>query len=229
MPEDMNGSATQHHTRDNSSLTASVEKRVLVWLARRMPRWVNSDHLTLLGLVAMLFAGFSFWAGQWSPYALLGVVFCLALNWLGDSLDGTLARVRDRQRPRYGFYVDHVVDVFGVAFLVIGLALSPYMSLMVGLGLLLAYLMLSAEIYLAAHTVGIFRISYWKFGGTELRILMAAGTVYALYHPEVSLAGQSYLLFDVAGVIGVAGLAVTLIVSVIRNTRALYLAEPLTK
>ncbi len=228
MPENVN-EATHHHTRDNSSLTASVEKRILVWLARRMPSRVNSDHLTLLGLVAMFLAGLSFWAAQWTPYALFAVVVCLGLNWLGDSLDGTLARVRDRQRPRYGFYVDHVVDVFGAAFLMIGLALSPYMSLMVGLGLLLVYLMLSAEIYLATHTVGIFRISYWKFGGTELRILMAAGTIYALYHPEVSLAGQSYLLFDVAGVIGIASLAITLIVSVIRNTKTLYLAEPLAK
>jgi len=223
------GSTRQHHTRDNSSLTASVEKRILVWLARRMPSRVSSDHLTLLGLAAMFFAGFSFWMGQWTPYALFGVVLCLALNWLGDSLDGTLARVRDRQRPRYGFYVDHVVDVFGAAFLMIGLALSPYMSVMVGLGLLLAYLMLSAEIYLATHTVGIFRISYWKFGGTELRILLAAGTVYALYHPEVTLAGRSYLLFDVAGVVGIASLVVTLIVSVVRNARTLYLAEPLAK
>ncbi|MGH9459823.1 MAG: CDP-alcohol phosphatidyltransferase family protein, partial [Vicinamibacteria bacterium] len=182
MPEDVSkdrNGVTPHHTRDNSSLTASLEKRVLVWLARRTPNAVSSDHLTLLGLAAMFFAGFFFWAGRWSPYALFGVVFCLALNWLGDSLDGTLARVRDRQRPRYGFYVDHVVDVFGAAFLMIGLALSPYMSSMVGLGLLLSYLMLSAEIYLATHTVGIFRISYWKLGGTELRILLAAGTIYA--------------------------------------------------
>jgi len=231
MPEDVSkdkNEATPHHTRHNSSLTASVEKRFLVWLARRTPRSVSSDHMTLLGLAAMFCAGLSFWAGRWSPSALFGVVPCLALNWLGDSLDGTLARVRDRQRPRYGFYVDHVADVFGAAFL-IGLALSPSMSSMVGLGLLLSYLMLSAEIYLATHAIGIFRISYWKFGGTELRILLAAGTIYALYHPQVSLAGQSYLLFDVAGVIGIVSLAVTLIASVVRNTRTLYLAEPLTK
>lgn len=144
MPENVN-EATHHHTRDNSSLTASVEKRILVWMARRMPSRVNLDHLTLLGLVAMFLAGLSFWAAQWAPYALFAVVVCLGLNWLGDSLDGTLARVRDRQRPRYGFYVDHIVDVFGAAFLMVGLALSPYMSLMVGLGLLLVYLMLSAR------------------------------------------------------------------------------------
>ena len=173
------------HSRVNTSLTAGVEKRALVWLARRAPSWVNSDHLTLLGLAAMFLAGFSYWAAQWNPYLLFGVVIALVLNWLGDSMDGTLARVRDRQRPRYGFYVDHIVDVFGAAAVLIGLALSPYMSSMVALGLLLVYLMLSAEIYLATHTVGTFKISYWIFGGTELRIVLAAGTVYALYRPEV--------------------------------------------
>lgn len=229
MTANSTGVSTGHHTRDNSSLTASIESRVLVWLARRMPVWVSSDQLTVLGLVAMLFAGLCFWAGHWLPHAPFGVVLCLALNWLGDSLDGTLARVRDRQRPRYGFYVDHVVDVFGAAFLLTGVALSPYMSVMIGLSLLLVYLMLSAEIYLATHAVGIFRISYWKFGGTELRILLAVGTIYVLYRPELSLGGRSYLFFDVAGVIGIASLVVTLVVSVIRNTRTLYVAEPLSK
>ncbi len=215
------------HSRVNTSLTAGVEKRALVWLARRAPSWVNSDHLTLLGLAAMFLAGFSYWAAQWNPYLLFGVVIALVLNWLGDSMDGTLARVRDRQRPRYGFYVDHIVDVFGAAAVLIGLALSPYMSSMVALGLLLVYLMLSAEIYLATHTVGTFKISYWIFGGTELRIVLAAGTVYALYRPEVILAGTTYLLFDVAGVIAIACLGVTLLVSVFRNTRTLYFAERL--
>lgn len=215
------------HSRENTSLTAGVEKRALVWLARRAPNWVSSDHLTLLGLAAMFLAGFSYWVAQWNSYVLFGVVIALALNWLGDSMDGTLARVRDRQRPRYGFYVDHIVDVFGAAAVLIGLALSPYMSSMVALELLVAYLMLSAEIYLATHTVGTFKISYWIFGGTELRIVLAAGTVYAIYRPEVTLAGATYLLFDVAGVIAMACLGATLLVSVFRNTRTLYLAEPL--
>ncbi len=217
------------HSRENTSLTAGVEKRALVWMARRTPSWVSSDHLTLLGLAAMFLAGVSYWAAQWNRYVLFVVVVALALNWLGDSMDGTLARVRDRQRPRYGFYVDHVVDVFGAAAVLIGLALSPHMSSMVALGLLLAYMMLSAEIYLATHTVGTFKISYWIFGGTELRIVLAAGTVYALYRPEVTLAGTTYLLFDVAGVIAIACLGVTLLVSVFRNTRTLYLSEPLDK
>ena len=216
------------HSRENTSLTAGVEKRALVWLAQHAPASVNSDHLTLLGLAAMFLAGFSYWAAQWNPYLLYGVVIALVLNWLGDSLDGTLARVRDRQRPRYGFYVDHIVDVFGAAAVLIGLALSPYMSSMVALALLVVYMMLSAEIYLATHTVGTFKISYWIFGGTELRMVLAAGTVYALYRPEVTLAGTTYLLFDVAGVIAIACIGVTLLVSVFRNTRTLYLSEPLT-
>ncbi len=223
----MTNETYQGHARENLGFTARAEKRVLIWLAERTPASVNSDHLTVLGLLGMFFAGFSFWAAQWNRYALFGVVFGLAVNWLGDSLDGTLARVRNKLRPRYGFYVDHIVDVFGAVFLLGGLAFSGYMSTAVAAGLLLVYLMLNAEIYLATHTVGTFRISFWKLGGTELRILLAAGTMYMMYHPEVGLAGETYLLFDVGGVVGIVALAVVLIVSVIRNARTLYLAEPL--
>jgi len=89
------------HTRE-LGVTANVEKRVLIWLAERLPQWVTSDQLTLLGLFAMLMAGLSYWAAQWDERALFLVVVALGLNWFGDSLDGTLARVRNRQRPRYG-------------------------------------------------------------------------------------------------------------------------------
>src|SRR5215470_17351273 len=110
--------------RSLTSLLAPLEKRLLLWLAARMPRWVRSDHLTVLALVAMLLAGLSYWLARVSDVGLLLVVVWLAINWFGDSLDGTLARVRRQQRPRYGFYVDHIVDCFGVLFLFGGLALS---------------------------------------------------------------------------------------------------------
>src|SRR5258708_586492 len=108
------------------SLTASLEKRALIWLAKRTPRSIKSDHLTLLGFAAQLLAGVSYALARWNRYALLLVIFFLALNWLGDSLDGTLARVRNQQRPRYGFYVDHMVDSFGALFLMPAFALSCY-------------------------------------------------------------------------------------------------------
>src|SRR5215510_11503507 len=110
--------------RVHTSFSAEVERRVLVWLADRMPAWVNSDHLTALGLISMAGAGLAYWASRWSKWMLVGAIACLALNWLGDSLDGTLARVRQCQRPRYGFYVDHITDTVAAFFLMGGLALS---------------------------------------------------------------------------------------------------------
>src|SRR5580704_15019482 len=114
--------------REQESFFAPLEKRLLVRMAKATPRWINSDHLTLLGFVSMFFAGLSYWLARWNKYMLLVVILWLASNWLGDSLDGTLARVRNRQRPRYGFYVDHITDAFGTFFLVAGMGMSGYMS-----------------------------------------------------------------------------------------------------
>lgn len=207
------------------SLLAPVEKRCLVWLARRLPRWVNPDHLTSLGFVAMLMAGLSYSLARWNRWALLLVIFWLAVNWFGDSLDGTLARVRNNQRPRYGFYVDHVVDTLGALFFMSGLALSGYMHWMMALGLLIAYFMLSIEVYLATYTLGAFRFAFWGLSPTELRILMAIGNIVLLLHPMVWIQGERYRLFDVAGVIGITAIGLTFLVSVIRNTIVLYRAE----
>lgn len=217
----------QDAKRAQMSLLAPIEKRCLIWLAERMPEWVNSDHLTLLGLLAMLMAGISYWLSRWNRLALLAVIFWLAVNWFGDSLDGTLARVRNKLRPRYGFYVDHVVDALGTLFLVGGLGLSGYMSPFVALGLLIAYFMLSIEVYLATYTIGTFHLSHWKMSPTELRILLAIGNLVLFCRPMVRIAGRSFLLFDVCGVIGIVGMGIVLIAAVSRNTRALYEAERL--
>ena len=215
------------HVREHGIALAHVEKRTLIWLAERLPRWVNSDHLTILALAAMAVAGLAFWASQWNTATLFVVVGALGVNWFGDSLDGTLARVRNQQRPMYGFYVDHVLDIMGALFLFVGLGLSPYMSPVIALLLLVAYLMISAEVYLATHTCGVFRISQFKVGPTELRILLAVGTLYLLYEPLVELGGTTYLLFDLGGVVGIAGMFGALLSSTARNTRTLYRAEPI--
>ena len=217
---------TQPHIREHGSLLAPYEKRALVWLAERMPAWVTSDQLTGLALIAMLGAGLAYWTASRNPLALLFVVIGLAVNWFGDSLDGTLARVRNQQRPRYGFYVDHVVDLLGTCFLLGGLGLSGYMSPLVAMGLLVAYLMTSAEIFLATHACGVFRLSMWKIGPTELRILLALGTVSLLFKSWVMLWGQPYRLFDVGGIVAIGGLTVAMVRSTARNTAALYRAEP---
>jgi phosphatidylglycerophosphate synthase len=213
--------------RVHTSLLASAEKRCLIWLAGRLPAAVNSDHLTVLAGVAMLAAGLCYWMAPGKPLALWGVVLALAVNWFGDSLDGTLARVRGHERPRYGFYVDHVLDSIGILFLIGGLMLGGFMSTGVGAAFLISYYLLSNEIALATHTVGTFRISYWKFGPTELRILLAAGTIQLLRSPEVTMFGSRVLLMDVGGTVAVMGLLGTFVASAIVNTRALYRAEPL--
>jgi archaetidylinositol phosphate synthase len=219
--------AFQEAKREQVSLFAPAERRLLLWLAHRTPRWINSDHLTALGLLSLLGAGLSYWYARDSHAGLSLATTFLALNWLGDSLDGTLARVRNRQRPRYGFYVDHIVDAFGTFFLLGGLALSGYMSAPIAAGLLIAYFMLSIEVYLATYTIGTFHLSFWKFSPTELRILLAIGNLALLYHPQVSLAGKSYQLFDVGGAIGVTGMAAMLIATVAAHTAHLYRAERL--
>ena len=172
-----------------------------------MPAWVNSDHLTLLGFVAMFAAGLLYWAASVDCRALLGVIVALAVNWFGDSLDGTLARVRQRQRPRYGFYVDHITDAIGTFFLMGGLALSGYMNPFIALGLLVVYLLLSIEVYLTTYTIGSFHLSFWSFGPTELRLLLCVGNI-ALYVPVpwCKMLGRDYRIFDVGGVIGIAGM-----------------------
>jgi phosphatidylglycerophosphate synthase len=216
-------------TRTLTSVLATVEKRTLIWLAERMPPAINSDHLTALALAAMAAAGAFYGLSRVWPPALMLVNVCLIINWFGDSLDGTLARVRNRQRPRYGFYVDHIVDCIGATCLLVGLGVSGYMHLTVALALLIAFLLLSAEVYLATYTRHTFTISFFKLGPTELRILLAIANVALYVKPSVSVLGQPILFFDWAGAIGAAGMVVVLIVSVIRNTAALYREEPLPK
>lgn len=209
--------------REQQSFLAPAERRCLHWLATRMPAWVNPDHLTLLGFAAMMAAGACYALARWWPPALLLVNVCLALNWFGDSLDGTLARVRSQLRPRYGFYVDHMADAFGSLFLLGGLAASGYMSERLSAALLVAYCILSINVYLATYALGTFKLSFWKFSPTELRILIAVGNLVALVRPRVF--GARWLFYDVAGVVGICALAVLIVVSVARNTITLYRQE----
>jgi archaetidylinositol phosphate synthase len=207
---------------------AALEKKTLCWIAQRLPHRVNSDHLTALGFLAMMGAGLAYWYSRWSRAGLVIVVLMLAVNWFGDSLDGTLARVRNRQRPRYGFYVDHIIDAFGMIFLMGGLALSGHMSLGVAMGIVIAYFLISIEVYLATYTLRRFQITFAGFGPTELRIVLAIGTLALWDQPTVRFGGHRYLLFDFSGVIAMAGMMGVAILSAIRNARELYLQEKLS-
>jgi archaetidylinositol phosphate synthase len=216
------------HAREHRSVLASVERRMLVWLALRLPAWITSDHLSALGLVSMLGVGIGFAAFRVTPWAAAVVVVMLAANWFGDSLDGTVARVRGQERPRYGFYVDHVIDLLGTAFLFSGLAGSGLMSPLLAAVLLASYAIVCAETYLATHAAGVFRMSFLGFGPTELRLVLAAGALKAADGGSISVAGLvDVRLFDAGAVIAIFGLAVAFVVSAARNTRALYQAEPL--
>jgi archaetidylinositol phosphate synthase len=213
--------------RVNRSLTAAAEKQALTWMAERAPAWLTSDQLTMLGLVAQFGAGVFYGLARLNKYWLLGVIACIVLNWLGDSLDGTLARVRNQQRPRYGFYVDHMVDVLGATAMMCGLGLSGFVHWPVAIAMLVAFLLLSAESYLATYTLDCFQMSQGIFGPTEIRILLVAGNVALLRDSYAVMFGHRYLLFDVGGVIAAGAMAVMALVITVRHTADLYRREPL--
>ncbi len=218
------------HTRINTGFLAAREKQLLIWIARRLPARVNSDHLTLLALVAMAGAGASFWAARSWPPALVLVVVSLAVNWFGDSLDGTLARVRRHERPRYGFYVDHVLDIAGATLLFGGMSMSGFISPVVGLAVLVAYLLVSAEVFLATAVHGKFRMSFLSVGPTELRIILSIGALTLFTHPVVRPFGFGpFQLFDVGGVVAVVGMLAAFVTSAVRATASLHRAEPLPR
>jgi archaetidylinositol phosphate synthase len=213
--------------RVNRSLTAVIEKRVLTWMAERAPRWLTSDQLTMLGLLSQIGAGAFYVLSNQDPYWLLGVTLCIVLNWIGDSLDGTLARVRNQQRPRYGFYVDHMVDILGATAMMCGLGLSGFVHWSVAIAMLIAFLLLSAESYLATYTLSCFQMSQGIFGPTEIRILLIIGNLALLRSPYATLFGHRYLLFDVGGLIAASVMVAMALVITVRHTAELYRQEPL--
>jgi phosphatidylglycerophosphate synthase len=213
--------------RVNQSLTAAAEKRALQWMAERAPKWVSSDQLTVLGLSAQVGAGVFYALSRSNRYALLMVILCIVLNWLGDSMDGTLARVRRQQRPRYGFYVDHMVDIFGSVALMCGLGYSGLLHWQTAIAMLIAFLLLSSESYLATYTLSCFELSQGIFGPTEIRILLIIGNLALLRSPYSTLFGHRILLFDLGGTIAALGMFAMAIAVTVRHTAELYRQEPL--
>jgi archaetidylinositol phosphate synthase len=223
----MNAAMFAPARRVNQAVTARMEKRALQWMAERAPQWLSSDQLTLLGLGAQVGAGIFYALSRYHRSALLAVILCMALNWLGDSMDGTLARVRRQQRPRYGFYVDHMVDIFGSVALMCGLGYSGYLHWQTAIAMLIAFLLLSSESYLATYTLFCFELSQGIFGPTEIRILLIAGNLALLRNPYASLFGHKMLLFDLGGAIAAACMFAKAIAVTLRHTAELYRQEPL--
>jgi phosphatidylglycerophosphate synthase len=217
------------HTREHGSVLARGEKRLLIRIARSLPQWIGSDQLTILALFGMVISGVGYLLLRWNARAVWIPVAGLLINWFGDSLDGTVARVRGTERPRYGFYVDHVVDIVGATLLLGGLAASTMMSPLMGLVLLVAYLLVSGEVFLATAVHRTFRLSFAGVGPTELRIALAAGTLF-LGRSAVDMGALgTWLPFDIAAAVGAAGLLTALVVSTARNTAALFRLEPMPR
>jgi archaetidylinositol phosphate synthase len=213
--------------RVHTALTAKLEKRLLTWMALRMPEAIKPDHLTALGFAAQILAGGGYALSSRDGRYLWLVNFFLAVNWFGDSLDGTLARVRNRQRPRYGFYVDHIADTFGAFALMGGLGCSGYAHWEIAAGMLVCFYALSIESYLATYTTGRFHLSHGLFGPTEIRILLAIGNIVVLSHPCVNLVGRRFLSFDFGGAVAIVGMATMVVLTAFQQTVLLYKKEAL--
>ena len=220
-------SAFVNAERVHNALTAKVEKRLLTWMARRTPDAITPDHLTALALACQILAGASYALSAHDVRLLWLVNLFLLFNWLGDSLDGTLARVRNRQRPRYGFYVDHIADTVGAFALMAGLGLSGILHWKIAAGMLVCFYALSIESYLATHTTGRFQLSHGIFGPTEIRILLAVGNAFVITNPDVNLAGWHVRLFDFGGLVAIGGMAAMVLSAAVRQTVLLYREETL--
>src|SRR5215208_5933031 len=214
--------------REKTFLLARHEARVLDWLARRVPARVTPDHMTILGVLAAFGIAAAYVLSNRDPVWLWAASGLLVVHWLGDSLDGTLARVRRSERPRYGYYLDHLVDAIATALIGIGLGLSPYMLLSTGLVIVVAYLVLSINTYLETNTLGVFSLGYGRLGPTEARVaLVALNTLLALGAlPAMTAFGLGITMLDVV-VLGAAGaMAIGLAVRAARNLRELARREP---
>jgi phosphatidylglycerophosphate synthase len=212
--------------RELTFLLAEPERRLLRAIAARLPAAVNSDHLTAIGVVGAVGAGAAYGLSTFGVAWLWAASALLTLQWFGDSLDGTLARVRGAERPRYGYYLDHVVDAFSTAVIGIGIGLSPYVDLEVALGLVVVYLALSINVYLETNVFGVFRLAYGRLGPTEVRVIMIVangGLALITPGPTVSLIANGTLVL-----LGI-GMVAMLVVRAVGNLRQLSSEEPLRK
>ncbi|MQA75052.1 MAG: CDP-alcohol phosphatidyltransferase family protein [Solirubrobacterales bacterium] len=215
-------------TREPSFLLAVPERRLLRWIAARLPRWVLPDDLTVLGVIAAIGIAVAYQLSNDALAWLWVASALLVVQWLGDSLDGTLARVRRTERPTYGFYLDHLVDAIATAAIGIGLGLSPLMLLSIGTLIVIAYLILSINVYLESYAFGRFSIGYGLIGPTEVRlILIALNTAVALGAGlDFVIADLRLTLFDVIG-LAIAGVMIALLGGrALRNLRELAGKEP---
>lgn len=216
------------HERTSRFLLSPFEQVVLPRMASALPQWVKPDHLTLLGLAAATGIGVTYILSKQNAAWLWLANILLIVHWFGDSLDGTLARVRKAERPRYGFYLDHLTDAYSTLVIGLGLGLSPYMTLAVGLSIVISYLILSINVYLETYIFGKFSSSYGKLGPTEVRVLLILLNIAAIIHGILpfTIWGINITLFDIVGFAAAIGMLILLIQRAIQNLRTLASLEP---
>lgn len=216
------------HKREPKYVLRSFEKWALPRMAAALPGWVLPDHMTALGIVSAAGIGVCYASSGISTSYLWVANLLWVVNWVGDSLDGTLARVRHIERPRYGYYLDHIVDMFAVAFVCIGLGFSPYLLLSVGLAMLIAYYLMSINVYLETFVMKTFQFGYEYIGPTEARvILILGGSALALgFEPTFEMKDVPFGPLDLIGLIGVAVMLIMLLRRIVGNLVQLARLEP---
>lgn len=214
--------------RQATFILTRFERWALPRIASSLPSWVMPDHLTALGVFGATLIGFCYFATRWSPAWFWVANLGLVIHWLGDSLDGTLARVRKHERPRYGFYLDHLTDAYSTTAIGLGLGFSPYMLLSVSLAIVIAYLILSINVYLETHVFKVFRYGYGFVGPTEARLVLLGLNLTALsIGPlDFGIRGIAVTVFDVFGTIAALGMIALLVTRAWRNLRDLGRLEP---
>jgi phosphatidylglycerophosphate synthase len=228
--------ADKKAVRIQNSILNGAEKKALAWLAERQPKWVVSDMLTLVGIIGALMIGAGFVLCSkninWLWLSIAGFV----VNWYGDSLDGTLARVRNTQRPLYGYYLDHTVDCFNEAFMFLGLGLSYLMRLDIALMILIVYLFLTVNVSVNAHLKSEFKLTYGKLGPTEFRVIACLLIMCVIFfpcirefHTSMHFLGREVALtaLDIAGLVILAVLVLIYLVTVIKDARGYAKADPM--
>lgn len=219
------------HIRVNDILLGPLERPALKWLAARMPDWVTPDHLTIIGTFGAFIIFFSYWLTNYNTSYLWLASLGLVINWFGDSLDGTLARYRNIQRPKYGFFVDHTVDSFNEALIFLGFGLSPYIRFEIASLLLIGYLLMSVLVYVRTCVTGEFVISYVGFGPTEMRVLgiLANTALFFWGNPVIKLFGNTLAIFDLVFFLVAMALFLVFIYSSFIQARQLARTDPAKK
>jgi archaetidylinositol phosphate synthase len=211
--------------RVHEMLLGPLERPTLQWLSAHLPAWMTPDVLTLIGIFGSVLTFASYWATKVDKNFLWLASLGFVINWFGDSLDGTVARYRKIERPKYGYFIDHTVDSFSMLLVFTGLGLSPYVRLDIACLALVGYLMMSILTYVEAYVSGKFQLSYAKVGPTEMRLIaiIASILIYFLENPSIDLSFVSLTVFDLIVAVIAALLFIVFLTTTMR--KALYWRE----